>query len=217
MRAPRGTEGRERPGDSPARLRPGRPAEAARFPVVSPLTFQQNHRGGPGPGGRLPASGRFLPWLGARPGRPWAPSVAAHLPPGLSSAASASVIAASAVPVRGDSVALVPAEGMASVTLRWTAPGTSALTGSCSRLWQPGMRAIKNPLPEVDFIPSDLYLADPHPETCSEPGIHHPAVTQGAGGPRDGCGAWEGDDHRVMAGAWSRGCFSRCIGWQWGR
>lgn len=48
------------------------------------LTFQQNHSRGPGPGGRLPASGRFLPWLGARKGRPWAPSVAAHLAPGLS-------------------------------------------------------------------------------------------------------------------------------------
>lgn len=66
------------------RLRPGRPAEAARFPVVSPLTFQQNRSRGPGPGERLPASGRFLPWLGAREGRPQAPSLAAHLPPGLS-------------------------------------------------------------------------------------------------------------------------------------
>lgn len=65
-------------------LWPGRPAEAARFPVVLPLTFEQNRSGGPGPGGRLPASSRFLPWLREREGRPRAPSGAAYLPSGLS-------------------------------------------------------------------------------------------------------------------------------------
>lgn len=66
------------------RLRHGRPSQAARFPVVSPLTFEQNLSRGPGPGGQLPASGRFLPWLREREGRPRAPCGAAHLPSGLS-------------------------------------------------------------------------------------------------------------------------------------
>lgn len=124
------------------RLRPGRAAEAARFPVVSPLTFKQNCSGGPGPGGRLPASSRFLPWRGAREGRPWGCSPGPwpeHL------AAGTPVVSASAMPGQGVKVALLLAERMAWVTLSWMTLGSSPLTGSCSWIWQPGTKATKNP------------------------------------------------------------------------
>lgn len=168
--SPRAAQPGRRPGAAPAqhgaalRLQPGRPAEAARFPVVSPLTFKQNRSGGPGPGGRLPASSRFLPWLGAREGRPWA-----HLPPGLSTQQPAPQWSVPQLCLPRERGQPCRKDGVSDPAL--DSPGNISPNGV---LWQPGMKATKNhltevghnpgdPLPEFNFIPADLYPVRPYP------------------------------------------------------